>query len=118
MTEVLVPFTLAEFVSRYAETSARHDTKGTDHAQELHVLNQIKQRLLLDDVLCDAIGTLEDAFKDLQTLESDMRAAEHRQDWGPGFIALTRAYLDTLCRIDSIKANISDLTVTCESKSC
>ena len=114
MTDVLVPMTLPDLVLWYSELSAAlatsdNEKKRSDLGRRCDMLKRQIACVSTDAEIQASAVSLERAFQDLQNLRSDLQAAEQRQDWGPSYIALSRAYIDVLGHIEAIKAQLEEI---------
>ncbi|MFG5384368.1 hypothetical protein [Yoonia sp. R2-816] len=109
MNEILVPLTAVDLIDRLAVLTLASENGGNGSVlQQRDILRRTIDRVLpADDELCALRKGLYDAYADLETLRGDLRRCEDLSDFGPGFVALTRSYLEILDQRDQIKSDIA-----------
>lgn len=104
MTDILVPVGPADLIDQMTQLQGQANgapdlTRRAVCASRLARMERIAVRALppLPDPSHDAVIA---ARHDVMRLEADLRACEARAEFGLGFIALTRAYLEALDVLD------------------
>ena len=107
MTDILVPTGPADLIDQMIMLQSK-----ASHAPDLALRKVYEQRLAqVQRVAADALQPLGDispaditaARHDVMQLEADMRAWEAQSEFGLGFVALTRAYLEALVILEEHK---------------
>ncbi|WP_439154521.1 hypothetical protein [Yoonia sp.] len=99
MKRILVPVSPADLIDRLTRLhlkaqQTRLPAARAEVLEQIVPLQQIADNLLpaLDDL--DRLwGDLADANADLFALRADLRRCDEAADFGPGFVALSRAYI-------------------------
>ncbi len=109
MNEILVPLAAVDLIDRLAVLTLASENGGDGSvSQQRDILRRTIDRILpADDELCALRTDLYEAYADLETLRGDLRRCEDLSDFGPGFVALTRSYLEILDQRDQIKSDIA-----------
>lgn len=109
MNEILVPLAAVDLIDRLAVLTLASENGGDGSVlQQRDILRRTIDRVLpADDELCALRTGLYEAYADLETLRGDLRRCEDLSDFGPGFVALTRSYLEILNQRDQIKSDIA-----------
>ena len=110
MNEILVPTGPAELVDQILITQHLAQTAATVHrrsrlARRLNLMQRVAARTLPEDPQFEKLRTaVVSTRQDLMQLEADLRASDARADYDVAFVALTRAYLETLAMLEAHKA--------------
>ena len=115
MSEILVPIVPADLIDRLTRLQLRSQDVDATPAQAV-LLQQITQlqkaadhALPTDARLHSLWHNLAEVNADLFALEADIRRCAERLDFGPGFVALTRAAIATQDSRTRIKHEINQL---------
>lgn len=104
MKELLVPLPLQDVLSlmsslKLGATVATDPDEVENFSQRIrHLQSQIDDMLGADTTYSNYLNTLSSLDTDLNTLEADLHRSEAQKDFGPGFVALARSFLDLRAR--------------------
>ncbi|MDX8349900.1 hypothetical protein SLH49_18080 [Cognatiyoonia sp. IB215446] len=98
MPDIFIPASPADLVDQMVvvqtlAAEAQDASSSAIYSRRLSQMETLAAELLPPNAHPSAAGVTS-ARTDLLQLEADMRACEARSDFGVGFVALTRAYLD------------------------
>lgn len=115
MSEIFVPIVPADLIDRLTRLQLRSQHVDAAQAQAV-LLQQIAQlqkaadhALPADARLHSLWHNLAEVNADLFALDADIRRCVERLDFGPGFVALTRAAIATQDNRTRIKQDINQL---------
>lgn len=115
MSEIFVPIVPADLIDRLTRLQLRSQHVDAAPAQAV-LLQQITQLQKAADHALPADARLHSLWQnlaevnaDLFALEADIRHCAERMDFGPGFVALTRALIATQDNRTRIKQDINQL---------
>lgn len=120
MSEILVPLSPADLIDRLTRLHLR-SRASSENGHDASILRQIAQLEKAADHAIPALETLHglwrelaDANADIFALDADLRSFVERSDFGPGFVALSRAIIVAQDGRARIKSQINKLVLQTE----